>query len=190
MDLSDTDASSDFEASAPRSAEKPAEPSCPLADAMFEALGDKLDAGEAERELFAHLEQSLWTGNWIDPRSGGGVKNPLYAKQRLQRLLSKTTEVRLKYHTRLADVRDIPDRDCNRSLTEQETSLLHNAWMNDVSQWMSAECLAQHDELLSQAEQDDAAKGKGKGKYSAAKPASKGKDKGRGSLAHGNQLIS
>ena len=154
---------------------KPAVSSFPLADAMFKAMGEKLDAGERERELFGQLAEKLWTGSWIDPQSGGSMKSPVYAKQRLEALLSKTTEVRRTYQARLVEEGKISDRDFNRSLTDPETSLVHNAWMNDVSAWMNAECLAQYEELLSQ----ESIRGKGKG--SAGKPASSaGKQGGKG----------
>ena len=34
--------------------------STPLADALFKAIGERLDAGEAERELFSQLAEHLW----------------------------------------------------------------------------------------------------------------------------------
>ena len=55
-----------------------------------------------------------------------------------------------------------------RSLSEAETAALHNAWMNDVSSWMTPDCLQQYDDLIQQA---DELGFKGKGK-------SKGKNKG------------
>ena len=36
----------------------------PLADALFRGIGDQLDAGEAERQLFKDLADHLWTGNF------------------------------------------------------------------------------------------------------------------------------
>ena len=95
------------------------------------------------------------------------MKSPLYAKQRLERLLSKTNDARRQYQTRLADEGNISDKDFNRSLSEPETTLVHNAWMNDVSAWMNEKCLDQYTELLSQ----ESTKGKGQG--SAGKPASR-----------------
>ena len=103
------------------------------------------------------MEDRLWTGDWIDPYSGTSIKNPLVAKQRLERLLAKTNEVRQKYQARLADEK-ISDRDFARSLSEAETTLVHNAWMNDVSAWMNKTCLEQYNELMSQ----ESTKGKGK----------------------------
>ena len=89
---------------------QPAPPSYPLADAMFQALGEQLDAGEAERELLGHLEEALWTGDWLGPH-GGTKKSPQAAKKRLERLLSKATEVRCTYQARLVDEGKISDRD-------------------------------------------------------------------------------
>ena len=142
---------------------QPAPPSYPLADAMFQALGEHLDAGEAEREFFEHLKESLWTGDWLGPR-GGTKKSPQAAKKRLERLLSKATEVRCTYQARLADEGEISDKNFRRSLTEQETTLVHNAWMNDVADWMNEECLHQYVELLKQ-------EPSGKGAGSGASPA-------------------
>ena len=139
----------------------------PLADAMFKALGEQLDAGDAERKLFGQSEDKLWTGGWIDPQSGGNLKSPLFARQRLERLISKTNDVRRTYQARLADEGKISDKDFNRSLSDPETTLVHNAWMNDVSSWMHKECLDQYMGLLSQ----ESTKGKGKG--SAGKPSSR-----------------
>ena len=52
-----------------------------------------------------------------------------------------------------------------RSLSEEETAALHNAWMNDVSSWMSRDCLQQYDDLIELAKvMDFIGKGKGKGK--------------------------
>mgnify|MGYP006875440574 CR=1 FL=1 len=96
------------------------------------------------------------------------MKSPVAAKQRLQRLLSKTTEVRRKYQSLLADARTFSDKDFTRSLDETEATSLHNAWMDDVSDWMNAECLAQYNQLLTQ-------DSKGKGRGSAAKPADRGR---------------
>ena len=47
--------------------------SYPLADALFQAVGSKLDAGEKERELFSHLADQLWTGDFLVPSSAGKV---------------------------------------------------------------------------------------------------------------------
>jgi len=116
---------------------------------MFKALGEQLDAGEAEREFFEHLEESLWTGDWLGPR-GGTKKSPQAAKKRLERLLSKATEVRCMYQARLVGEGEISDWDFSRSLTEREATLVHNAWMNDVADWMNEECLAKYEELMKQ----------------------------------------
>ena len=37
--------------------------------------------------------------------------------------------------------KEISDRDFMRSLTEKETRMVHNRWMNDVHAWMSSDCL-------------------------------------------------
>ena len=139
--------------------------------------------------VFDLLANSLWTGDWIDPQSGGSMKSPLAAKQRLERLLSKTTEVRQKYQTILADQHQIRDKDFSRSLDVTETTLVHNAWMNDVADWMHAGCLAQYEHLRTQDSKGKSwgsaarpADGKGKGGSSAAKPADR-KGKGGGSAA-------
>jgi len=134
-----------------------------LAGALFKALGEQLDAGEAEREVFGHLEKSLWTGDWLGPH-GGIKKSPQAAKKRLERLLSKTIEVRCKYQGRLVEEGQIRDKIFSRSLTEAETTLVHNAWMNDVADWMSDECLAKYEELMKQ-------EASGKSAGSAASPA-------------------
>ena len=70
------------------------------------------------------------------------------AKQRLEQMLSKAQAVRRTYRSLLATNHTISDRDLTRSLDENEAKLLHNAWMNDVSEWMNAECLAQYNQLL------------------------------------------
>ena len=157
---------SEHEPEAGGSAEKPAAPPCPMADAMCKALGEQIDEGEAERALLGQLEQQLGAGNWNDPKSGGNMKSPLFAKLRLERLLSKTTDIRRKYQTRLAGEGKIHDKDFNRSLSAAETQLIHNAWMNGVSSWMHAACLDQYMELRSQEST------KGTGKRKAGNPAS------------------
>ena len=81
-----------------------------------------------------------------------------------------------KYQARLADEK-ISDRDFTRSLSEAETTLVHNAWMNDVSAWMNETCLEKYNELMSQ----ESTKGKGKG--SAGKPASSARKRSAGKPA-------
>ena len=68
--------------------------SYPLADALFQAVGSKLDAGEKERELFSHLAEQLWTGDCLDASSAGNVSQPSALKARLERLLVKATHIR------------------------------------------------------------------------------------------------
>ena len=68
-------------------------------------------------------------------------------------------------------------------------SKLQDAWMNDVSAWMSPECLQQYEDLMQRADELDKGKGKGKdtrkdkgaNKGSAGKPAKGGKGKEKGS---------
>ena len=79
------------------------------------------------------------------------MKSPLGGKCRRERLLEKTNDVRRTYHARLADECRISDRGFSRSLSDAETTLVHNGWMNDVSAWMNQKCLAQYQDLLSQA---------------------------------------
>jgi len=70
----------------------------------------------------------------------------------------------------------------HRSLTEAETALLHNAWMNDVGAWMSKDCLDRCNEYIEEADELDRARiaGKGRGK-------SKGKGHGKSKGAkHGS----
>ena len=121
--------------------------SYPLADALFEAIGEQLDAGNAERELFNDLAEHLWKGNYIADQVMPLVSQPRAAKKRLERLLRTATEVRQKYQT----VPEFLDLDFTCSLTQDETSSLHNAWMNDVESWMTHECLAEYQRLIAQA---------------------------------------
>ena len=102
-----------------------------------------MDAGENERELFSHLAEQLWTGDCLDASSAGNVSQPSALKARLERLLVKATQIREKYQTRLCNVGDISDVNFARSLTTEEMTKVHNAWMNDVTDWMSPECLQQ-----------------------------------------------
>ena len=83
--------------------------SYPLADALFQAVGSKLDAGEKERALFSHVADHLWTGEFLLPSSTGKVSQPYVSKARLERLLVKASETRERYHTELHNVGDIRD---------------------------------------------------------------------------------
>ena len=170
----------------------------PLVDALFSELGAHLDAGEAERKLYNDLAEKLWSGQFFhDMRSADKpakpARHPSHAKARLELLLRKSIDVRERYQRRLFDNgREISDLDFKRSLDNDETKAIHNAWMNQVDDWMSAECLQTYDHLLEQAEEVDAQAKKGKRKEkppkgrkkgSAAKPADKGKGKGSGAKA-------
>ena len=119
--------------------DKPAPPlePCPLADALFKAIGEQLDSGEPERRLFSDLADKLWTGSYLKPSAAGMVSHPYASKARLERLLNTSIEIRQTYQLRLHSLGEIPDIDFKRSLTETETRALHNAWMNDVREWMS-----------------------------------------------------
>ena len=167
----------------------------PLVDALFTELGAHLDAGEAERKLYNDLAEKLWSGQFFHDMGSADkpakpARHPYHAKARLELLLCKSIDVRERYQRKLFDNnRQIPDLDFKRSLDNDETKAIHNAWMNHVDDWMSAECLQTYDLLLEQAEELDeqATNGKGKEKPpkgrkkgSAAKPADKGKGKGSG----------
>ena len=142
----------------------------PLADALFSELGAHLDAGEAERKLYNDLEEKLWSGQVFHDRGSADkpakpAPHPYHAKARLERLLCKSIDVRERYQRRLFDNhRQIPDLDFKRSLDNDETKAIHNAWMNDVSDWMSADCLQRYNFLLAQAEELDKQTKTGKGK--------------------------
>ena len=100
-------------------------------------------------------------------------------------MLVKASEIRERYHTELHNVGDIRDLNFKRSLTTEEMRKVHNAWMNDVSAWMSPECLQQYEDLMQQADELDKGKGKGKdtrkdkgaNKGSAGKPAKGGRER-------------
>ena len=79
------------------------------------------------------------------------MTSPLAANKRLERLLSTATVVRQKYQARLADAKKIQDKDYIRSLTNDETALVHNEWMHDVADWMNEECLMQYNQLMAEA---------------------------------------
>ena len=145
----------------------------PLADALFKAVGQKMDAGEAERRVFAELAEQLWTGSLAStPPVGSTTPNPRVSKRRLECMLTKVKSVRQVYHSRLFHLGHINDEDLKRSLTETECKLVHNAWMNDVSAWMSSDCLQDYNTLIREADALPTGKSgkKGGGKGSAAKP--------------------
>ena len=90
-------------------------------------------------------------------------------------MLCKSIDVRERYQRRLyGNCREIPDLDFERSLDYDETKAIHNAWKNDVSDWMSADCLQTYNDLLTQAEELDKQKKKGKGKEKPPKGMEKG----------------
>ena len=171
------------------SADKPATPAAsvsaavvpfPEADAIFKAVGDKVDAGEEERALYGPLAQHLWKGTFVKYTPNGPVTQGYASKDRFERMLNKAKEIRRMYHLRLFNNGAVCDTDIWRSLTEEETALLHNAWMNDVTEWMTAECLDKYETLLREANELDRQKGKGhsnKGK-SKAKRSEKGQTTG------------
>ena len=156
----------------------------PRADALFNAIGKHLDeAGEAERKLLSDLAEFLWTGSYTTGVHNLALKTSRASRVRLEVLLSKAKEVREKYQNVLFMNKQIKDLDFLRDLTHRETSLLHNAWRDDVGEWMSDECRAKYDALIAEADAIDEAKrsakakggkGKGKCKGNAVKLAEKG----------------
>ena len=132
-----------------------------MADALFKAIGQKLDAGEDERELYNALAEHLWTGSFIGGSDATPVSQPRAPKARLECLLRTAIEIREKSQARLHNLNTFPDLDFSRSLTEEETKSLHNAWMNDVESWMSEECFGQYERLIEKANELDSNKGKG-----------------------------
>ena len=117
----------------------PALESHPLADAMFQAIGELLDTVEAARMLFSDLAELLWTGNlFISSATTGTVSHSHFhaSKQRLERMLRKAIEIRQKYQTELYDTQKIADLDFKRPLEKSEMRDLHNQWMNDVGSWL------------------------------------------------------
>ena len=75
------------------------------------------------------------------------------------------------------------DANTDRDLNHSEIKFIHNAWMNDVADWMSKACLQEYDALIDEANAADKGK-KGKGrnhKGSAGKP-------GPGPRQHAQQL--
>ena len=141
----------------------------PLADALFSELGAHLDAGEAERKLYNDLAEKLWSGQFFHDMCSADklarpAPHPYPAKVRLERLLRKSIEVRELYQQRLFhNNRKTPDLNFERSLSNDETKAIHNAWMNDVSDWMSADCLQTYNFRLAQADDLDKQTKKWKG---------------------------
>ena len=60
----------------------------PMADALFEAIGHHLDAGESERQLYGELAEQLWRGNFQAESASGPVTQPHASKARLERMLT------------------------------------------------------------------------------------------------------
>ena len=154
---------------------KPKE-SYPLADALFSAIGQHLDADETERQFFGELAEQLWRGNFVRDTAAGPVSQAYASKARLERVLHTVHTIREKYHQRLFDAKVFQDRDLRRSLSMDETKALHNEWMNDVASWMNPDCLQQYNDLIDEADELD--KNKGKGKRQGKKSKAKGKEKG------------
>ena len=63
---------------------------------------------------------------------------------------------------RMRNVGDIQDVNFTRSLTSVETTNLHNAWMNDVEDWMIPDCLQEYNDYIKEANELDEDKGKGR----------------------------
>ena len=153
----------------------------PLADIFINKVSMSIDeeSNDNDKTLLQWTAELLWQGNYEDKASG---KNVPYANvARLEKLLSETARVRHKYHRKLFSANILADLDSERDLTTWEAQEIHNAWMNDVDDWMDSECLQKYTDLIKEA---NAAKG------SAGKPAkgSAGKPvKGSaGKLAKGN----
>ena len=161
-----------------RSAGKPPVPeeSYPLAEALFKAVGERMDASEAERAVFAELSKQLWTGSLTTPPSSTTVPNPRCSKARLEHMLQSAKSVRVTYHGRAQSRGDINDTDFKRALTDAETRIVHNLYMNDVAAWMTSEALQVCEELIRDADELENAEGKGKGEGK-----SKGRAGGKGS---------
>ena len=137
-----------------RSAAKPAlpffpgVPSFPLADDVLKVLGEQLDAGEEERQIFGEVAQQLWNGNFVWHSPADQMSQLFASKAHLERVLRTAHHIRKRYQTMLYDRGDIPDFDFQRSLTAIETRKLRIAWMNDVDSLMSPGCLLQYNNLI------------------------------------------
>ena len=149
-----------------------------------------MDAGETERQVFGQLAEHLWKGDFVFRYCEGPVGQPRAAKVRLERMLRKAMGVRQIYQNHLFNMNEFADRDPSRTLSNDETKKIHNAWMNDVGSWMAEDVLAQYQALLREADELDQQKGKGKqggkagrGKGSAGKPAKGDGRKGKGNAA-------
>ena len=126
----------------------------------------------------AILAHYLWVGDHVGGPSSD--PKPWASNERLETLIRKATEIRMRYQLQLA-LSDNMDRDLDRCLTAEETKKIHNLWMNDVKSWMSKECLQQYETLLAKADEYDKGKGKGKkGEYDKGKGKGKKGMKGKG----------
>ena len=103
----------------------------------------------------------------------------------MENFLTVASEARLKYHNKLAHTSELPDRDYERSLTDPEMRLLHNAWMNDTQSWMRPESLEEYERQRGAAQP---AKGQGKRQRGAAQPA-KGQAKGKKGAGQAAQVL-
>ena len=103
---------------------------------------------ELDSQVVGQLADHLWTGSFVFRDCQGPVEQPRAAKERLERMLNKATQVRKTYQERLNNLDELPDQDFVRCLEEPETAKIHNAWMNDVASWMTDEALAQYNEFL------------------------------------------
>ena len=158
-------------------AAKPAPPDCPpgtyaLTDRLFEVLGERMNTGETERRVFAELVDDLWTGGLTMLPAGNNVLNrqtPHTAKARLEFLFQKAKSVR-KYYQNRAKTLDtmIADVDFERSLTANETMVLHDLYMNDVASWMEPTALEKYDSLLREIQKFDCPENK-RGRSNTAK---------------------
>ena len=160
------------------------QPPLPLADALFKALGERMDASETDRRVLAELAKQLWTGGLTMPPSESTVPNPKTsgkAKARLEYLLQKAKSVREHYQNRALTLGTmITDIDFQRSLDAAETMLVQNLYMNDVAEWMEPDDLQKCEFLIRKAEALDNAIDK-RGRSTTAK--SKGTDVNKGSAA-------
>ena len=62
----------------------------PLADALFEYIGDELDRKSEEQTLLAELADHIWTGDYLGT-GAGSVAQPYASKARLEKVLSEAT---------------------------------------------------------------------------------------------------
>ena len=87
-------------------------------------------SGRKEEEYQPSSADELASGSW-----------PPALIASLGSLGVQATEIRRQYQRKLFKEKKIRDTDFNRSLSENETCLVHNSMMNDVKAWMSPKCL-------------------------------------------------